>query len=616
MVSMVSPWPASCFLPVYYFTHFFLEERFLTAFRSGGLRWLWRDTRFLTLEFCFYYLGLMLLWASWMPDSALELRRLCWNDFDCFKFLRSSPDKAPVFWDLQKASDSFWELHPDYDRTQIARQVLDKAKRLWPIDFGDGLNFRDGADIQWRDFRDSLDILVPVIIALTLLVRGAIWLAAHRHSASTVALIARLMVGLAFAGYLHGVGLCFLLMLAISFFVVACCLAGTRLAVPAAWALALVAIFAKEENLPFRQHLRFSKILGEPFAFLDQGAYQGKFTWLSSVSLIVLRLLSFTLDCHAAKERSGYTFARCLSHSFYAPLWLAGPTIRFDDYLAQCLEMDVTKGEADQQQSKDDQERATGTHLGWYLLQLLLAFVFAEVGNQMLPTFSMARGGLFQQLSPKIGLWGGLLALNMMWLKFLVMWRLARAWALADGINPPENMTRGLNNHYSVKSFWQCWHASFNRWLLRYIYIPAGGKNNVAVATFLTFAFVAIWHEARIELFAWGALNAAFISAETVIVGLVRKRAGILEKTQPLLHRLLSGLGASTRIIMLMAVNLIGYSVGVNGFSGFLGHISRFRWELVETVVGAYIVLSCGAQLMFEVRRVEVSIEVTKKHTE
>merc|ERR1719382_418474 len=87
-------------------------------------------------------------------------------------------------------------------------------RRGWPIDFGDGRKFRDNGDIQWREFRNSLDIFVPVAAALALLVRAVIWLAGRRRFAKFVPVITRLMVGLAFAGYIHGVGILFLLMLA------------------------------------------------------------------------------------------------------------------------------------------------------------------------------------------------------------------------------------------------------------------------------------------------------------------------------------------------------------------------------------------------------------------
>ena len=33
--------------------------------------------------------------------------------------------------------------------------------------------------------------------------------------------------------------------------------------------------------------------------------------------------------------------------------------------------------------------------------------------------------------------------LLIMWLKFLVIWRLFRFWALCDGVEPPENMQVG-----------------------------------------------------------------------------------------------------------------------------------------------------------------------------
>jgi hypothetical protein len=36
--------------------------------------------------------------------------------------------------------------------------------------------------------------------------------------------------------------------------------------------------------------------------------------------------------------------------------------------------------------------------------------------------------------------------LNFMWLKFLVIWRFFRSWALLDGVETPENISRCVNN--------------------------------------------------------------------------------------------------------------------------------------------------------------------------
>lgn len=52
--------------------------------------------------------------------------------------------------------------------------------------------------------------------------------------------------------------------------------------------------------------------------------------------------------------------------------------------------------------------------------------------------------------------------------KLLIPWRFFRLWALADGIDPPENMVRCMANNYSVLGFWRSWHRSYNLWVIRY----------------------------------------------------------------------------------------------------------------------------------------------------
>jgi D-alanyl-lipoteichoic acid acyltransferase DltB (MBOAT superfamily) len=62
------------------------------------------------------------------------------------------------------------------------------------------------------------------------------------------------------------------------------------------------------------------------------------------------------------------------------------------------------------------------------------------------------------------------------WLKFNVIWKVSRCWALWDDIEVPENMNRCVHNNYSAESFWRSWHRGFNLWLIRYIFIPLGGS--------------------------------------------------------------------------------------------------------------------------------------------
>ena len=53
--------------------------------------------------------------------------------------------------------------------------------------------------------------------------------------------------------------------------------------------------------------------------------------------------------------------------------------------------------------------------------------------------------------------------------KLLIPWRFFRAWALLDGIDPPENMVRCMANNYSTFGFWRSWHRSYNLWVIRYV---------------------------------------------------------------------------------------------------------------------------------------------------
>lgn len=153
------------------------------------------------------------------------------------------------------------------------------------------------------------------------------------------------------------------------------------------------------------------------------------------------------------------------------------------------------------------------------------------------------------------GLWQ---VLNFMWLKFLLIWRFFRFWALVsadlramsnncnlytcnasshyyvsllqiDGIETQENMIKCLNNCCDLETFWKSWHASYNRYLVRYcqtcmetaevhiiflycynwpdeatlvlfliwryLYIPLGGSQWRFLNVWIIFTFVAIWHD-------------------------------------------------------------------------------------------------------------------------
>ena len=208
--------------------------------------------------------------------------------------------------------------------------------------------------------------------------------------------------------------------------------------------------------------------------------------------------------------------------------------------------------------------------------------------------------------------------LHIIWLKLLIPWRFFRLWALVDGIDPPENMVRCMSDNYSALGFWRSWHRSLNRWIVRYIFVPLGGSrsNNADEAgesamrvqlragmNFVAvFTFVALWHDIQLRLLMWGWLIVLFILPEVVAPRLFPKRKF---RDRPDLYRWVCGVGAVVNIMMMMAANLVGFAVGLDGLKGLVKGIAG-TWSGLVFMLGACGALFTGAQVMFEIREEEM----------
>merc|ERR1712190_299284 len=110
---------------------------------------------------------------------------------------------------------------------------------------------------------------------------------------------------------------------------------------------------------------------------------------------------------------------------------------------------------------------------------------------------------------------------------------------------------------------------------------------------------------AEAKLLAWGGLNAVFLACESIVTTMWQRRSGPLGSTWPWVHRQIGALGGTTYILVLMAVNMIGYSVGIGGISGLLATAASTRMEALRILLGAYVVLFSGVQVMYEIRNLD-----------
>lgn len=266
-----------------------------------------------------------------------------------------------------------------------------------------------------------------------------------------------------------------------------------------------------------------------------------------------------------------FSFRNYLAYILYSPLYLTGPILTFNDYISQC-----------RYTPRSISTRRTvlyGIRLFIALLtmEFMLHFLYAVAISKAQPTWEAYTPFQLSML--------GYFNLHVIWLKLLLPWRFFRLWALFDNIDPPENMLRCMSDNYSALAFWRGWHRSFNRWIVRYIYIPLGGsggpathgtwgKTRAVINMLAVFTFVALWHDIQLKLLIWGWLITLFVLPEVLAGYLFPKRNWQNHKDA---YRVICGVGAIGNILMMMAANLVGFAVGLDGLKG-----------LVHGLIGSY----------------------------
>ncbi|KAK4612821.1 Membrane-bound O-acyltransferase GUP1 [Fulvia fulva] len=288
---------------------------------------------------------------------------------------------------------------------------------------------------------------------------------------------------------------------------------------------------------------------------------------------------------------SDFTFRNYLAYVLYSPLYLAGPIVNFNDYIAQC---------------RYPLPSISRDRILPYAIRFILCLLCMEVVQHYLYAVAISKSNPdWNQYTPFQLSMLGYFNLHVIWLKLLLPWRFFRLWSLIDGIDPPENMVRCMSDNYSALAFWRGWHRSFNRFVVRYIYIPLGGsgKSKIhGIANFLAvFTFVALWHDINLKLLMWGWLITLFVLPEILATLAFPAKKW---KNRPNQYRVICGIGAVGNILMMMAANLVGFAVGLDGLKGLVEGIVG-SWGGRVFLLAAMATLFVGVQVMFEVRESE-----------
>ncbi|KAJ7368674.1 MBOAT, membrane-bound O-acyltransferase family-domain-containing protein [Mycena albidolilacea] len=461
----------------------------------------------------------------------------------------------------------------------------------------------DNSDAQYRGFRNNF---IPLVLAA-----GAFLLAkflrTRTHAARTspdnmYLLPFNLGASIVMLIALHGTSAVKILAILTGNYFISKGFGGSKAGPLCSWIFNVVVLFLNDRYSGYR----FGD-LAPSLIFLDS-LFDGIYPrWHVSFNITMLRLVSFSMDYYWAcsttagpseivavpneKQRhtvahpeAMYSYLNYLSYALYPPLYLAGPIMSFNDYIWQ---------------HRKPLNIPRSTVLG-YAMRFIVSLLTMEFILHFMYVVAIKDSKAWMGDTPAqigmIGFWN----LMIVWLKLMIVWRFFRLWAMAAGIEAPENVIRCMANNYSVFGFWRSWHRSYNLWLIRYIYVPVGGGHNPLLNTLLVFTFVALWHDLTFRLLAWGWLISLFIVPELVARYVLPEAKYGHEPW----YRHACALGAVLNILMMMAANLVGFVLGLDGMRFFVQQLFGTA-EGLQFLVGASVCLFAAAHLMFEYREDE-----------
>ncbi|GMH38744.1 hypothetical protein BSKO_06628 [Bryopsis sp. KO-2023] len=265
-------------------------------------------------------------------------------------------------------------------------------------------------------------------------------------------------------------------------------------------------------------------------------------------------------------------------YQFYSPFYMDGPLITYNDFTSQYK----------------------GYSVFWYGIKVISGFFLIELVSHFLYAEAISKTGVYRLLMADVSefsdfddlpLFGplGCVALIcccifLYWFKVgilkasdhmllkgwrMIEWRFFRLVGCLDGIEAPEDFPKCVACNLDMQSFWKNWHASYNKWCVRYIYIPMGGSRG----SFLTkvfsistvFAFMAVFHNINLDFAKWGAMLVLFLCGEVAVKWLIKQGMGGFQfGSNVLFQERLACVGSTIQLLAFIFVNAGAFTFGMD----------------------------------------------------
>eukprot|EP00026_Physarum_polycephalum_P006722 Phypoly_transcript_06773.p1 GENE.Phypoly_transcript_06773~~Phypoly_transcript_06773.p1 ORF type:complete len:556 (+),score=47.78 Phypoly_transcript_06773:236-1669(+) len=471
----------------------------------------------------------------------------------------------------------------------------------------------DLSDLQWHMLRSHMPVLVggmSAFLVLSDLVKRAGSVPLRIFFYNIMSLILLLI--------LHGAASCWVLIIALVNFTITRVLGGSKLLPYAVWGFNLTILWTSY----FSEGYKFRDTLGPDYAWLDN--HRGLLNWEGYFKISMLRFISYGMDYYwmntnrpvnikNPKEKDHYFLAQerhlpraqydwwhYFAYIFYVPLYIAGPIASFNAWCCQ-----VYNGP-----QSTDMEPATRSRVWKAIARLVVIFLGFEIWLHYCYLYALNEHGVWKEYKSFGVCIIAYFVLNFMYTKFLIIWRFFRVVSMFDGIDVPENMNRCVNNNFTFTGFWRSWHASFNKWTVRYLYIPLGGRSTQAMSIWVIFLFIGLWHDLWLSWVAWALLNCLFFSIEILIVVFFNRPQLLWLTTKPYWRYIVMFAGG-LNIFLLMIANL----AILHGFtnSGIFFERAFLHGEGLTTFLCSWVMVSIPVLYMLEIREGEKRRNATRR---
>jgi alginate O-acetyltransferase complex protein AlgI len=227
----------------------------------------------------------------------------------------------------------------------------------------------------------------------------------------------------------------------------------------------------------------------------------GKIALPAGISFFVFQAISYVTDVrrdHIQPERSFVTYG---AYQAFFPHLIAGPIVRYKDVIG-----DLHKPRLSQENFANGVTRFSHG----LLKKVLIADGVAPIADA---AFGIPAGEVDMATA-----WIGAIAYAVqIYFDFSGYSDMAIGLAMMFGIRFHENFARPYASR-SITEFWRRWHISLSTWMRDYVYIPLGGNQAGALATYrnllIVFAATGLWHGAAWTFLLWGLFHGAFLVAE------------------------------------------------------------------------------------------------------